>query len=472
MGTTQRMSSRLRRCIALALVLGLFGAAAGAWAGQRRDDSHRATAVVLVNPLQGNPFSPDSREGLLNLETEARLVVSDAVARGVVDDLADGSSVADVVAAVSVEVPVNTQLLRVTGESRDPDRATLLADSFARHYLDYRSARTASSVFDRRAHLSEELRSMQSELQLLTAQRETKPVGSPRRAVLDQQVAALVAQVAQVQSEQTALGYVSQDPGQIVTPAQTSGAGPLPAAALFGGAGGALGVVLAIALVLGRGQRDANVGSVVDLVAAEHDVVGLAAEAEAIRARVLVARPERPLVVLVGGVGVRPEEVALSNLVDSFGRSRLHTAHIELHPEAAEQVQEGARPRFDLVDVLLGDATVDKALVRIDDFLSKVRVGRDRDPADLLASPELGTVVAELRERYDVVVFSGLLLPGAEAQLLLGHADVALLWTTARASTYSALDEAERLVDVSSATLVGIAHDIPAKRRKHLQVPK
>ncbi len=470
MGATGRFGGRLRRVLVLGLVLGGLGAAAGWWTGHRQAESHEATVVVLVSPLQGNPFSPDSREGLLNLETEARLVTSDAVARAVVEKGAATGTVAAVVGAISVEVPANTQLLRITATNRDPTTASRLADAFAQSYLDYRATRTAATVFDRRAHLTEELSSMRAELADLTAERESRPVGSPRRAVLDQQVAGLVAQVAQVQTEQTSLGYVSQDPGQVVTPAQVARAALLPAPVLWAIAGGGLGLLLAVAGSFGGTRRNARVGSMLDLAVAGHEEVRAVDDIAAVRARVLGVFPLRPMVVLVVGIDTVATE-PVDQFVEGLARARQQTVHVRMghqtrdpaEPEAQDAAEE---PRFDFLHVLAGDASIDKAIERIDDFHSEIRVGAGRDSADLLASPELSHVVAELRGRADVVVFSETCLPGADAELLLAHVDVVLLWTTAGVSTYASLEAAQRLVAESPATLAGVVHDPRAGSRR------
>ena len=77
--------SRLRRLrtpllvVIVALALGQLGFA---W-GLRQERSSTATAVILLNPVEGNPFAPDGTAGadLVDLETEAQLVVSHDVAR-------------------------------------------------------------------------------------------------------------------------------------------------------------------------------------------------------------------------------------------------------------------------------------------------------------------------------------------------------------------------------------------------------
>ena len=70
------------RVLVLTIVLGLIGAGAGIVAGEFRGRMQEATAVILLNPTEGNPFAPDSTSSvnLVDLETEAQLVLSDEVA--------------------------------------------------------------------------------------------------------------------------------------------------------------------------------------------------------------------------------------------------------------------------------------------------------------------------------------------------------------------------------------------------------
>ncbi|CAM3366059.1 hypothetical protein NODU109028_13680 [Nocardioides dubius] len=468
------MRALLRRGVVLAVVLVAVLGVVGAWVGAKRDQLHQATATILVNPLEGNPFSPDGRDGLVNLETEARLVTADAVARAVGNKtgLDDPDAV---LTGVSVEVPPNTQLLRITVERRDAALARRLANAYAEEYLNYREARTASTVFTRQAHLTEELRSMKAQLTSLTKERAAAGVSAERRALLDQQISGLVSQVAQVQAEQTTLGYVSQDPGQVVTPAVEESAGPLPAALLGAIAGAGLGLALALGAVYLRARRADKVGTRTDLVAAGYEVIGSDDDADALRARILVELPQRPAVVLLADAGEQGAASAVTGeaLVDSLARARLRTVLVVLDDSALGGSGVERRPmRYQrgLVEVLRGRANLDKTLVPAGDFALRLPPGGTTErPAwgDLLASPEFVGLVKDLRERGEMIVFAGVALPGPDGQLLAGHADAVVIQATTGLSTNAELEAALREVDEGPAQALGIVHRAAPQWRRH-----
>ncbi|MFS3128115.1 hypothetical protein ACLM5J_06895 [Nocardioides sp. Bht2] len=480
----RRWGALLRRGLLLAVVFAVVLGAAGAWAGAKRDALHQATATILVNPLEGNPFSPDGRDGLVNLETEARLVTADAVARAVAKNVGltePGSALQ----GVSVEVPPNTQLLKISVERRDAGLARRLANAYAQEYLKYREARTASTVFTRQAHLSEELRSMKAQLTGLTKERAGVGISAQRKALLDQQISGLVAQVAQIQAEQTTLGYVSQDPGQVVTPAAEESTGPLPTVVLGGVAGAGLGLALALGVLYVRARRADKVGSVRDLVAAGYEVIGAADDVDALRARLLVDLPHRPSVVLLadaGGSGIASSETGRA-LADSLARARLRSVLVVLEEENHGDAGRDAagrlihpmagsgKPVRGLAEVIAGEVNLDKALVQVDDFGYRLPPGGSAPVAawgDLLASPEFAGLVSELRERGEVIVFAGVTLPSADGQLLAGHADAVMVQATTGASTNAELEAALREVGEGPARALGVVHRKAGTAAQHV----
>src|SRR6478735_8387225 len=77
----------------LLVVTTLLGLGLGFLASTRLHDKASATATVLLNPLEGNPFYPSTRgENLVNMGTEAQALRSDAVAALVTG--ATGSTIA------------------------------------------------------------------------------------------------------------------------------------------------------------------------------------------------------------------------------------------------------------------------------------------------------------------------------------------------------------------------------------------
>lgn len=457
----RRRSTRWLAPVAVVVLMAVLLGALGAWHGAGRDEYHPASVTVLVNPLEGNPFSPEGRDGLVNLETEARLVTADAVARAV----GKAQGVTDLEALthrVTVEVPSNTQLLRITVTRRDAAQARELANAFAAAFLAYRKDRTASTLFTRTAHVTEELRSLKEQLSGLTTKAAAPGTSPQQKALLDQQITSVVSQMASAQAEQTTLGYVSTDPGQVVTPATATAAGPLPAVALEGLGGALLGVILAVVLLQVRARRTDTVGTLRDLTATGHDVLGTEADVDAIRARLLVELPRRPAVVLVADVGTGAVASAATGraLLDSLVAAQLRTALVVLDDVAG--LPNG------LDEVLSGEATLDQRIEEVGSC-GLVLAGGNRASSwgDLLASPAFETLVKELCARAEIVIVAGLSLPGPDGQLVAGHADAVVLEASSRVSTNRDVEAAVAQVADGPARLLGLVHRSVPHPRGH-----
>ena len=118
------------------------GAALGAAAAGVLASTYTAHATVLVTPLEGNPFNPTGNgDDLENLQSEAQLAQSDAVANLV------ASSALDPAGDLTVEVPPNTQLLEFSyqaagGAAAARDGVQELASA----YLKFRSEEHTSEL--------------------------------------------------------------------------------------------------------------------------------------------------------------------------------------------------------------------------------------------------------------------------------------------------------------------------------------
>lgn len=250
--------SPVARTLLAVLVVALL-AGTGAWAGhvlaERRAQQRTATAVLLVSPLEGNPFNPLGRgDDLLNLESEALLVRSDAVADAVIDRLGLATTSARLLEDVSVEVPPNTQLLRITTAAPSAARAHDLADAFVEAFLDYRVGRSRSTRVDQVAALREQVGERSLDRDRLLVELAGLPASSPAASLLAQRVADLSTQIGVLRARRTELELGSNDPGQVVTPGLADPVEALartqvvaPAGALLGGA-----VALAVLVVARR----------------------------------------------------------------------------------------------------------------------------------------------------------------------------------------------------------------------------
>lgn len=220
-----RRGPLLRLVLAVVLAALAGGGAAAAWANHRGQE-HVGTAVIMVHPLEGNAYSPGGRgDDLVNLETEAQVLRSDAVARAVLDRLGEEGQATDLLADVAVVVPANTQLLQITVHGPDDDSAVARASAFADVYLQFRSARTESAIYERTARLEELVELRQDERDAAVARLDRLAPGDPERRPVEQQVQEVIVQISSLRAQLAAAQAVAMDPGQVVTPGQLSAPG-------------------------------------------------------------------------------------------------------------------------------------------------------------------------------------------------------------------------------------------------------
>ena len=247
------------RLVVLVLVLGLAGAAAGAWWGQVAAGARDASAVILINPLYGNPFSPQGRgDDLVNLETEAQLVTSDTVAQRVSQRMGGGASIDEVLTGVRVKVSPNTQILEIHVRLSSPELARRRAQAFAATYLSYRRLITERTVADQSEQLFAQISKLNRNLRHKTVVLGDLQGGSARARLLDQQINEITTQVGQLRTLLATATSASLDPGQIVTPATVvepgllDGPVPMGGLGLLAGVMGALVLATHAALILSR----------------------------------------------------------------------------------------------------------------------------------------------------------------------------------------------------------------------------
>lgn len=235
------------------IVLGLtvIGAVLGAGAGLAAREPQVATAVILLNPLDGNAFYPSTRgEQLVNLNTEAQVLRSDAVAKSVPGR--KGASVEELLGQVSVVVPVNTQILQVSYTNADPSVAVSRAQGFAESYLAYREARASDSVTSKVDGLKEEVATYQKELSDLTARLARATAGSAEAGLLLTQVQTVSTQISQLNAQLGDVTTTPLYPGQVITPARLQNGSFLSMPVLLTLAGAVAGLALALALAFVR----------------------------------------------------------------------------------------------------------------------------------------------------------------------------------------------------------------------------
>lgn len=455
-----------RRVAAGAVLLGVLvgvGALAGYVYGLAEDRSHEAEAVVLVHPSEGNPFSPDSGDDLVNLTTEAELVAADAVAVAVAR-LEPGLTPAEAIENLSTSVPVNTQLIRITVTATDPTVATGRAQAFAETYLDYRTTRTTSAIFDRGAHLAEQERAAESDLAARFDRLSALPPNTPVRSRVEQQTDVLTAELAQLRTEQAALRSTVAEPGEIITPAAPVATFPVPATVWAPAAGGSLALLIGVGGLVARARRKEVVEDLVDLEAADLEVWGTPDRLSDLRGRMLAATAQRPLVCLVAGAGAAgPTIPVATDLALCLGRAGWETIHVDLgNPVASPAEERASVGGLGLVDVMRDRVTVEEALVPLGPHLHQLGLGTEvsaEQLPDLLGAAALAEVIGQLRKRADLVVITGVDLTQPSTEPLLRHVDAVALWVRRRRATLGEVRACASLVRGAGVETLGVVYD-------------
>jgi len=234
-------------------------AAIGTVLGLANGRTYRSTATVLIAPLEGVPYSPESvaRQSQANTDalTDARLAATPAVARLVERSLGLPPRSVAWRSNLSVDVVPNSQVVRIGYRSSSSRRARQTAHAFSTAYLRYRGNRSQASVSGQLHSLEGRARQVQRRLTAATRAIASNDT-SVNRASLNQQVAIYTNQLAALSVQTAQLAGASRDPGQVLTPAGSPVATGVPTAALtlIGAIAGLL-LGLAIAVVRESGNR-------------------------------------------------------------------------------------------------------------------------------------------------------------------------------------------------------------------------
>jgi polysaccharide biosynthesis transport protein len=131
----------LRRRLVVIVAVALLGAGAAAAWTLRRTPVYESTASVLVRAITTNAFDPGQRiDQQLNMFNQRQLAQSEPVAAAAARSLSTTATPAQLLEHVQVDVPANSQILRVRYRDTVPQTAQRGADAFAKAYLAFREA--------------------------------------------------------------------------------------------------------------------------------------------------------------------------------------------------------------------------------------------------------------------------------------------------------------------------------------------
>lgn len=441
--------ARLRRrwwIVALGVIVGL---AAGLAYYLAQPPQYTSQTSVLVLPIPDPDGAGQGQRGReLNLDTEAQIVQSAKVAEAAQSSLGNTLSPSELLRRVAVTVPPNSQVLTIAFTDRTPESAQAGARAFAENYLEERRSEAETEVADQVEALTDQLGSLQAQLNAAADSTAVLPPDSPSGVLAGAQRAILIDQITSLTSRLSPLRALAVTPGTVITEATMPGGPVAPVLSLDLGAGAMLGLLLGLlaAVVADRAdhrvRRPQDVARYADLplladlgprrgserltTAAAFDLVRSNAVGDGSMTRLVQVQDV--------GTPVAADTCALE-LARSVARNRGRAILVVGHPGSGLPETLGLPGARGLADVLRGQVHLTDVLVEDADAtgLQVLLPGRDPEsvPA-LLQSPRLSDLLSELRTSAPcVVVETEAADRSAAARVVAARSDTVLMSATA-----------------------------------------
>lgn len=246
---------------------GVFGLGVALLLLQLVPATYTATAVVNVEVVSTSLFRTDRpASSVIDMQTEAAIAGSYSVAVRASKNLDGVLSAKAIRPRTSVAVDSGGTIMRVKFEDTDPERARDVADEIAQAYLEVRydkaqerAAQTRKSIDERLSVLTEDLKQAHQDV---AASKD----GTPARASAEADAALVRAEIDGLVSERVSLFNLSQDVGQLITPASATSMDVSPSRPIVQVAGLLAGLMggLVLAFARERGARSIDSRTVLE----------------------------------------------------------------------------------------------------------------------------------------------------------------------------------------------------------------
>lgn len=253
------------RIIVAFTILGTLAAAAYIVVAPK---AYTATSSVYVttNAANVSELLGDKTTTEVNMDNEAAIVTSNSVATLVLTALHSTLTPYQVIQQVSVTVPANTQILRISCSRPSARGSAACAEAFAAAYLTSRSATAQTKVqsqirADEARETTLEAQSVKLQAQLLTLR-----TGTSRAAAAHELLANISTQLGPLRAAVAALGASNNyKAGYVITAAAPPGAPSSPRKLLYGPSGLMAGLLIGLILAFAADRRDGRVHSAPDV---------------------------------------------------------------------------------------------------------------------------------------------------------------------------------------------------------------
>ena len=170
-------------------------------------------ASVLVRPAV---TSIGTSEGDVNPDTESQVVGSTAVARIAARELDGHPSIERMLANIEVDVPENTEILRISYSSPDPISAKEGAGAFADAYLEFRRSQAETSVSELMSTLQGELDVLNPEMEDLRTRLTDPSVSDAEASQIRNRLRDLTSRRQTVENQLFVAQTKTIDPGEVI----------------------------------------------------------------------------------------------------------------------------------------------------------------------------------------------------------------------------------------------------------------
>ncbi|MEJ3743845.1 Wzz/FepE/Etk N-terminal domain-containing protein [Actinomycetes bacterium KLBMP 9797] len=445
---------------------------------------YESATSVLVQPAgQDTNVVGGRTKGDINLDTEAQLVRSTAVATRAAELLRTPTAPDELARAVTVEVPANTAVLVITYGAGDPAAARAGSHAFAEAYLRNREESAKADLDAQIAALNAKVKQLSTVLTQVNGRLARLTDNSPQRPNLESQRSTTQNQLNNLSGKLNDLTTATVTGGKIISDARLPEAPSKPNRTLNLATGGMLGLLLGLAVGLARERLDRRVRSAVDVT--RRSRVPVLAELSGDEPRLddvfqpytpggrtfnrlrneVVASlgPDDKVVVVTGASRGMASTMVAANLAAALARTGSDVILVGAHlPDSVTDTAPlasifGIAPTPGLSDVLAGRVGLAEAVQpapRIPS-LRVVTTGGTASAAGLMQSQGLGDALDLLSSRPGYVVIEApSTATSADAQSLASLADAAIVAVELRRTRRPEVtDAAEQLRRVGTPLL-------------------
>ena len=246
-----------RRQLALIVAITLLGAAAAAAYTFRRTPVYESSASVLVRAITTNAFDPGSRvDQQLNMFNQRQLAQSEPVAAVAAKTIKTTATPAQLLEHVNVDVPANSQILRVRYQDTVPLTAQRGADAFAKAYLVSREADARAQATTSQKSLQKDIARFQKQASEAEKQIADPDADSATRQAAQAKLAAANNRLDQLLSQLSGFQSLDFTPGTVIAAAGLPATPASPNNRLDIGIGLLVGLFLGVVLAFVRDRTD------------------------------------------------------------------------------------------------------------------------------------------------------------------------------------------------------------------------